>query len=328
MLRRMHHRHMLKKIHPDVLLYWNNPKFIDTLHAGPSIPKVYYERSASWLKPADQSDDMQRTLAQMNGIICNSFAARRIMELKWSIPPHTPVKVCLNAIRPESMPAHATPKTIPSKRSIRLGIAARLIAVKGIPLALHALAELKRRKMSCELWIAGWGPDVERLKQLSGQLGLEQDIRFLGLVRDMASFYSRIDCLLSPSIRESFGLVCAEAMSHGCPVIASRVDGLPEVVENKRTGFCLNPSLDVNEYVRLGGDSLNLPTLVYSPENDDLEPPRLLDPSAIADSVENLFSDSELFETMSAASISRAKAKFDFCHYTRTLIDFLKHICQ
>lgn len=325
-LRHMIHQRMLGKMRADVLLYWNNPKFIDAFKSGDALPNVYYEHGASWLKPLDQAKDMQRALARMDAVICNSFAARRVLELKWGIPSHIPIKVCLNAIRPESMPAHAIPKRFPSGRAIRLGVAARLIAIKGIPLALHALRELKHRNLDCELWVAGAGTDAQRLRQLSVQLGIDRNVRFLGLVRDMAGFYENIDCLLSPSIRESFGLVCAEAMSHGCPVIAAKVDGLAEVVETPHTGFCLTPTLNAANYTRFGGDTAAMPDLVYSPESDDLMPPRLLDPAMIADSVEYIFSDAGLFERMSAAAIIRARDKFDFRQFAQTLLGFLKYI--
>jgi glycosyltransferase involved in cell wall biosynthesis len=128
----------------------------------------------------------------------------------------------------------------------------------------------------------------------------------------MAAYYAEIDCLLAPSLRETFGLAAAEALASGCPVIASRVDGLPEVVEDGRSGRCLEPTLPLERYAELGGSLASLPPFSFDPARDALVPPRALDPTALADAVEALHADPAGFEALSRGARARAAARFGF----------------
>jgi L-malate glycosyltransferase len=85
--------------------------------------------------------------------------------------------------------------------------------------------------------MVGDGPECGRARQLVEQLGLSEHVRFVGIVEEVASLLAEADVLLLPSETESFGLVALEAMASGVPVVASRVGGLPEVVEHGVSGF-------------------------------------------------------------------------------------------
>ena len=67
-------------------------------------------------------------------------------------------------------------------------------------------------------------------------------IEFVGWQRNAAAFLKQIDILAMPSLWEAFGLSAAEGMAAGKPVVASRVEGLPEVVEDGRTGILVPPT--------------------------------------------------------------------------------------
>lgn len=118
-------------------------------------------------------------------------------------------------------------------------------------------------------------------------------------------------------------MVCAEAMAYGCPVIASGVDGLPEVVGDGETGFCVTPTLAIDAYETLGGNKDDLPKYVYDPVGDKIVTPKLLDPAMIADAVEVLINDQGLFHRMGRAATVVAREKFDFNRYAANLLKIL-----
>jgi N-acetyl-alpha-D-glucosaminyl L-malate synthase BshA len=92
-------------------------------------------------------------------------------------------------------------------------------------------------KIPSELIMIGDGPELESAKLSVKQLGLEQDVRFLGRSKDIDKFLQASDLFLLPSETESFGLVALEAMSFGVPVIASNSGGIPELVINGFNGY-------------------------------------------------------------------------------------------
>ena len=94
-------------------------------------------------------------------------------------------------------------------------------------IAIEALRDLKVSVPHAELWIAGTGTLEAALKSLVIEWGLEDSVRFCGLLSDMSEFYSFLDAFICPSWREPFGNVVQEALAHGVPAIVGNVDGLP-----------------------------------------------------------------------------------------------------
>jgi glycosyltransferase involved in cell wall biosynthesis len=80
-----------------------------------------------------------------------------------------------------------------------------------------------------------------KLTNLIAKNGLEGLTRFLGYQSDIFPFLHAMDCVVLPSIMEGFGFVLVEAMAVGKPVIASRVGGIPEIVEDGVTGILVDP---------------------------------------------------------------------------------------
>jgi len=87
------------------------------------------------------------------------------------------------------------------------------------------------------LVMVGDGPDKSKAIDLVKQLGMKNDVYFLGVIKNIVPIINMADLLLLPSQTESFGLVILEAMAAGVPVVANNVGGIPEVVENGVTGF-------------------------------------------------------------------------------------------
>jgi len=98
---------------------------------------------------------------------------------------------------------------------------------------------LVRSKIPCKLLLIGDGPKLSETLILVNQLKLESDTIFLGQQEWVENLLCLADLFLLPSDTESFGLAALEALSSGVPVIGTDLGGLPEVVENGKSGYLL-----------------------------------------------------------------------------------------
>ncbi|HZK23883.1 MAG TPA: N-acetyl-alpha-D-glucosaminyl L-malate synthase BshA [Oscillospiraceae bacterium] len=94
-----------------------------------------------------------------------------------------------------------------------------------------------RRVMPARLLLVGDGVERRTTQALVDELGLQQDVRFLGTQDNVIPILSAADLFLLPSEKESFGLGALEAMACGVPVVASNTGGIPEVVVHNETGY-------------------------------------------------------------------------------------------
>jgi glycosyltransferase involved in cell wall biosynthesis len=326
---------------PKALRVWNNQRISDLLDAQTIIfwnslnqhnwsgrdtrqskmNFIFYDQGTSWYR--ERNSGSQLFLSKMTKTLCCSYASKRVLEL---FHQHSGEKeVILNPIRPNFFDSVAVEKSLPSNRPLRIGVAARFVPVKGISLAIHALSILKSRKIDAQLHIAGTGKLRPGFEKLAKCLDVDDRVHFLGLLKNMPLFFEGIDLFLCPSIREPFGIVAAEALGKGCPVICSRVDGLAEAVCHGKTGITIAPSLPLKEYERLGGGLNGLPRFIYYPDDDTLGTPRVLDPADIADSIEQVVDDAELYSSMSRAGIEDAVKRFSFSNYLNRFQQVLDH---
>jgi glycosyltransferase involved in cell wall biosynthesis len=160
--------------------------------------------------------------------------------------------------RPDEAARNKLRKQLHAEGRFVLLTVAHLIKAKGIEVLIKALAALPENVV---LWIVGEGDESERLRQLSSDLNVTARVRFHGLQNNVAPFMQAADCFVCPSLwAEAAGLVNLEASASGLPVIASRIGGIPEYVEEGRTGFLFLP-----------GDHLELSRCVRSlQENSDM----------------------------------------------------------
>lgn len=122
-----------------------------------------------------------------------------------------------------------------------VAVVGRLSPEKGQVYFVEAMAEIVRSVPGARGLIVGDGPDEGRLRARVAALGLQGVIHFTGYRRDMPRIYPAIDLLVLPSRSEGLPNAVLEAMSHGRPVIATRVGGLPEVIEDGVTGVLVPP---------------------------------------------------------------------------------------
>jgi glycosyltransferase involved in cell wall biosynthesis len=112
----------------------------------------------------------------------------------------------------------------------------RLTKQKGYPYLIRAFS-LVKQTLPCRLLIIGSGEDEGTLLQAVNELGLWNDIEFLGFQRNPFKYMARSDLFILASLYEGFGNVIVEAMTLGLPVISTDCQSGPsEIIENKKNG--------------------------------------------------------------------------------------------
>jgi sugar transferase (PEP-CTERM/EpsH1 system associated) len=117
-----------------------------------------------------------------------------------------------------------------------LGTVGRLDPIKDYPTLLRAFEHVKRRASHAVLLIVGDGPERNRLKALAGN-----GVFFLGERTDVPQLLRTFNVFVLPSRNEGISNTILEAMATSLPVIATRVGGNPELVEEGSTGFLVPP---------------------------------------------------------------------------------------
>lgn len=117
--------------------------------------------------------------------------------------------------------------------------AARLVPVKNISLQLAALALLQENHKNIELWIAGDGPDVAKLKAESKKLEVEEMVKFLGWQANLDKYYNSADAFLLTSYSEGWPLVINEAAARGLAIIMTDVGSAGKLIVNNESGLVI-----------------------------------------------------------------------------------------
>jgi N-acetyl-alpha-D-glucosaminyl L-malate synthase BshA len=130
---------------------------------------------------------------------------------------------------------------------------------KGVRYLIEAMEIIRRKSQNVRLILVGEGPEEEDLKRLVGQLNLKDCINFLGQVpnEEVPQYMAASDVFVLPSLSEGFPNVILEAMASGLAIVASKVSGLPEIVEDGGNGFLVesrNPEQIAEKVLLLLGD--------------------------------------------------------------------------
>ncbi|MEA3227407.1 MAG: glycosyltransferase family 4 protein [Planctomycetota bacterium] len=129
----------------------------------------------------------------------------------------------------------------------RIFCCSRIRPLKNILGMIKAFALVAQQFPDSQLRIAG-APETHYLETCKRQIevdGLQDKVHFLGniSIEDVQLELSKANCLVAPSFQENSPLTIAEAMAAGVPVVAARVGGIPEMVEDGRTGLLVDPNV-------------------------------------------------------------------------------------
>jgi glycosyltransferase involved in cell wall biosynthesis len=157
------------------------------------------------------------------------------------------VKVIRNGVELRSRPR--TPEMQPAlKRSLNISedcplliVAGRLEPQKGHRFLLEAMPSIRQHFPTVQLVCLGEGSLRPELKQMVKNLQLEGSVRFLGYEPDVSRWFAAADLSILPSLYEGLPMAALESLAAECPIIATAVDGTPEIVVHEKTGLLVPP---------------------------------------------------------------------------------------
>jgi glycosyltransferase involved in cell wall biosynthesis len=172
-------------------------------------------------------------------IVANSQAALLDIQNAYGVP----AEKCKLWRYSMADPAHRIRIQQPGEREDTVVCAGRLYPSKGQDVLLQALELGLGRTTATKVEFLGSGPMAAQLQELAARSGIANRCSFVGLVsnEEVLKRMSRAKITVVPSRNEAFGLVNIESMSVGTPVIASRVDGIPEIVRDGMDGYLVPP---------------------------------------------------------------------------------------
>jgi glycosyltransferase involved in cell wall biosynthesis len=122
-----------------------------------------------------------------------------------------------------------------------IGTVARLHRQKGVLNLLRAAPKILSACPEVRVAVVGEGPQSGRLRREAQRLGLDGHLLFLGERKDAPSFMALFDMFVLPSLWEGLPFVLVEAAAWGKPIVATAVDGVPEILEDGKTGLLVPP---------------------------------------------------------------------------------------
>ncbi len=192
-------------------------------------------RAPSWAVPLVR----QVIRARADQLVANSAAtARNLLGAS-----HDGVAVIPNAVRAAFFEEERVQEEARAAFNLScdppiVGVPGTLRPMKGHPFFFDAVAPVLRERAALRVAVTGDGDGefVATLKQQVDELGIADQVHFLGWVDDMQAFYRACDLVCVPSRAEPFGRTAIEAFATGTPVVATAVGGLQEIVTDGETG--------------------------------------------------------------------------------------------
>jgi glycosyltransferase involved in cell wall biosynthesis len=262
---------------PNSIIYFHNKlssKIVYyLLKIMPSNNIIFHEHGEAWnVKTKEQKKIYQANAKIAKKIIVNSIATESMLIKKFKIN-EDKLKLAYYGFRDPKIKKKTT-----NRKNIQVGLIARLESIKGTHLLIEAANILKHKNIN--FLIGGDGYLENDLKKLSNG---NDKIKFVGNVLNPLSFIKDLDILVVPSIREPLGIVNIEAGLCKIPVVASNIDGIPEVVTNNHSGILINLTKKVS--IKHYREEPPLPNLVIDPNTYKLIKPKQLDSKKLSNSI-------------------------------------------
>jgi len=179
--------------------------------------------------------------------IVNCAAIRRQMVQQNELPEER-IEVIYNGIDLEPYQVHDNPKTLKNELNIKddvslVGMVATLkFEIKGHRFFIEASKKILEKFPNVEFVLVGDGPLRNYYENMAEELGVRQNLHFLGKRNDIPRILSSLDISVLCSTSEGFSNVILESLAAEKPVIATNVGGSPEMVIDERTGYLVPPA--------------------------------------------------------------------------------------
>jgi sugar transferase (PEP-CTERM/EpsH1 system associated) len=247
LIRRM--RAVLRDLEPDIVHTHQIPTLF---YAGPAAQLLVRTRVVHTEHglPLVASRAKTRWLARWSALHCDLFfclTQEMAVELKRQrIVPDRKLRVIKNGIETAHYRSSVDPTVVRLSLGVSpsaplIGTVGRLVEIKQQDLLIRAFAEVRRRCPDAHLVLVGDGPERPVLERLCDQLRIGPSVHFAGYQPNVAEYLHAMTCFALTSRSEGTPQAVLEASMAGLPVVATRVGGLPEVVEDGRTGLLFSP---------------------------------------------------------------------------------------
>jgi lipopolysaccharide heptosyltransferase II len=186
------------------------------------------------------------------------------------------------------------------KQEFNVGIIGRLTPIKGHLCFIKAMAKVSRVIPRIKIWIVGDAPHSklaykEQVQLLVKRLGLWHYTEFLGTQKEIPAVLENLDLLvLATTTHEAFGRVIIEAQASGVPVVATRVGGVVDIIEDEKTGLLVPPA----------------------------------DPESMARAIIRMYKDPQLGQKLSQAAYVKVKEKYTLEKMTRATLSVYEEALQ
>jgi glycosyltransferase involved in cell wall biosynthesis len=245
---------------------------------------VLHERGIIWNHLSSRGILLRFVAWKASLILANSNATKTMLIKKFYIS-NEKIRVLHNGI-------NTTVKCIKQLKDnrssfFRVGFIGRLDTPKGTHVLIDAMHQLIDNKI--ELIIAGDGILEKALKKQADNL---KNISFVGRIESPYVFLSDIDLLVVPSIREPLGNVCLEAGLCKVPVLASNVDGIPEIIMNGITGELIDATDEIS--INSPEGAVPLPEFVVDSVTESIHTPRQINSKLLAKKILELSQEKEI----------------------------------
>jgi glycosyltransferase involved in cell wall biosynthesis len=238
----------IRSLRPDVIHTHNTQAFIDgtvgaLLGGGPPLVHTDHARQFPDKKRYVIAEHILSHLSfRVVGV--SEHTTRNLRRYEWI--PRRKLMTIPNGVDIPRLDRDAVGRVVRNELGLRqdeivIGAAVRLTPQKALNVLIEAFAGVHRRFGHATLVIAGTGPDREALAANAERLGVRRKVHFLGLRHDVPRLLCAYDIFALSSVWEGMPLGVLEAMALGCPVVATRVGGVPEMIEDGHSGILVEP---------------------------------------------------------------------------------------
>lgn len=251
------------------------------------VPYIFHHVHSTYLDLNKRNHLIERFLSIFTyKVICCSEAVKRFIMEKEGIPEDKLI-VLYNGIPEPTLLAPSDVNNfkkdlgIPQEVSV-IGCVASLVQHKGHRYLLEAFRKLD----NTYLLLIGDGPQRRELERMAYDLGISNRVIFAGYKMDVSPYMQLMDMAVLPSLeREGLGISIIEAMALSKPIVATNIGGIPEVVDDGRTGLLVKP----------------------------------MDSGALSDAIKRLLISSELMHSMGLKGRDRYLRMFTLNHMLRRI---------